>query len=720
MGIFLSQKKDNLEQYLDHIFDEIDPNIKLDKEQKDAVTADDKYQLVIAGAGTGKTTTVTAKVKYLVDIKNVDPNRILVMSYTKKATEELRRRINIDLNIPADVTTFHSLGYRYLRHLNPGKKIVPLDNNRKSEIFLNYLKEKIFPYQDKIKKMINLFNDETIHWQDPNKHIYGPYFQEHFKEFNSFDEYFHSYIEKKINETSDIAVKATDIADSLANSEYPRTIKRERTKSKPEAIIANFLYCNNIDYTYEKVYDELVGDSKIYRPDFTVDVGGEKIYIEYFGLSGNKLDNKSYDKIRQQKTKYHQEKHNKFIALDYKPNKGYLNDLRTQLESYGAILKPLPIETIYRRLLEQNPLAEFFGLESFLYETIEIIKNSEKVHSVNDVKQLCAKTIAKSLPANRNTMQEQYEWITDFWNYYDKSRIIIEGEAIDFNDMIKKPLVDFDKLDPNFAQYDYIIVDEYQDISAIRYELLRATVDRCNSKLMVVGDDWQSIYSFMGGKIRYIYDFNFFFPGAKQYQISKTYRNSQSLIDCAGEFIMRNKSQLKKSLVSDKNQTNPIGIIGCKKDQSVDYLKNTIKSIHEKYQADSVLVLTHTNFSIRTILHDIALKDSAENKVSIKGIPNFYFDLMTIHKSKGLTYDWVIIMPLSSHFPRDPFSRFWIVDLFRNNPEREQIDYPEFRRLFYVALTRGKKKVIIICDKEKTKRSKYINEIEKILQEQNN
>lgn len=718
MSVFNKEKPNcNLDLYLNHIFDKIDPNIKLDEEQKAAVLGDDKYSLVIAGAGTGKTTTVAAKVKYLVDIKHIDPQKILVMSYTKKATEELRRRINIDFNIPADVTTFHSLGYRYLRYLNPDKKIIPLDNNTKNQIFLNYLKEKVFPYQNQLEEMMELFNDNTITWENPSKHTYGPYFKEHFREFNSFDDYFASYIAKKISETKDIVDRVTRITDDLVNSEYPRTIKNERTKSKGEAIIANYLYCNNIDYTYEKVYDELVGDSKVYRPDFTVDIGGEKIYIEFFGLSGNKLDNQSYERIRRQKEAYHHLKNNKFIALDYKPNRGYLADLGKALESYGATLRPKSIEEIYHSLLEHNPLAEFFGLKDFLYETIEVIKNSEKIHSGKEVMEICNKAILNTFPNRRIIMQKQYAWLVDFWSYYNDARVNGNNEAIDFSDMIKKPLLNLNELDPNLAKFDYIIVDEYQDISAVRYELLRATVDRCNAKLMVVGDDWQSIYSFMGGKIRYIYDFDFFFPNAKKYYITKTYRNSQSLINYAGKFIMRNNSQVKKSLVSSKNQPNPISLITYNKDDYINTLKTLIKKIHQKHPNDSVLALTYTNFSIRTILKDNGLRDSAENKVSIKGIPNFYFDLMTIHKSKGLTYDWVIVMPLTNRFPHDPISKFWINDLFRNNPEKEQIEYPEFRRLFYVAITRAKKKVIIICSEKKNWRSRYINEIEQIMKE---
>ena len=106
--------------YLDNILKEIDPKILLDEEQRRVVLSDEDYMLVVAGAGTGKTTTVAAKVRYLVEQKNVDPKQILVISFTNKAVNELKERINEGLLIPCPITTFHSAGYAILRK---GKKI---------------------------------------------------------------------------------------------------------------------------------------------------------------------------------------------------------------------------------------------------------------------------------------------------------------------------------------------------------------------------------------------------------------------------------------------------------------------------------------------------------------------------------------------------------------------------------------------------------------------
>ena len=148
--------------YFETMYEGIDANIKLDEDQIKAILAEEDYTLIIAGAGTGKTTTIVSKVKYLVDIKKVDPQKIIVISYTKKATEELEKRIVIDFKIPARVTTFHSLGLKYIREIFKSHKCYVVDQNQRNQIFLDYFKTKIFPNKEKVKEILNIFNKDQI------------------------------------------------------------------------------------------------------------------------------------------------------------------------------------------------------------------------------------------------------------------------------------------------------------------------------------------------------------------------------------------------------------------------------------------------------------------------------------------------------------------------------------------------------------------------------
>lgn len=127
--------------YFDNILKQIDPNIQLDEEQHRAVITDDDYCLLVAGAGAGKTTTMAAKVKYLVERKHIDPSEIIVISYTNKAIGELRDRINKGPGIPAKICTFHAFAYDIVRQFSTEP---PEINFSSQQIIFDMLEKTIF------------------------------------------------------------------------------------------------------------------------------------------------------------------------------------------------------------------------------------------------------------------------------------------------------------------------------------------------------------------------------------------------------------------------------------------------------------------------------------------------------------------------------------------------------------------------------------------------
>lgn len=222
-NMILENEYNKYKDYFLNMYNEIDDNVKLDKEQIKAILADEKYSLIIAGAGTGKTTTMASKVKYLVDIKHVDPSKILVMSYTKKATEELESRINGDFNIPAVVTTFHSLAYTYIRKIFYDRKCYVVDNNLKNQIFLDYFKEKIFPFKDRVKEVIDVFDKNKIY----KNFVFSEYFINNYFKYSTYDEFFNAYKNHKLEEARERGLKQTvdSLIEKRLNGEYIRTIK---------------------------------------------------------------------------------------------------------------------------------------------------------------------------------------------------------------------------------------------------------------------------------------------------------------------------------------------------------------------------------------------------------------------------------------------------------------------------------------------------------------
>ena len=137
--------------YFDSILKDIDPNIKLDEEQRRAVITDDDYCLLVAGAGAGKTTTMAAKVKYLVEKKHINPEEIIVISYTNKAIGELRERINSCLGIPAKICTFHAFAFEIVKRFS----VEPPEINFSSyQIIFDMLEKSIFNNKQLMRNLV--------------------------------------------------------------------------------------------------------------------------------------------------------------------------------------------------------------------------------------------------------------------------------------------------------------------------------------------------------------------------------------------------------------------------------------------------------------------------------------------------------------------------------------------------------------------------------------
>lgn len=695
--------------YFDTMYSGIDDNIKLDEEQIKAILCDEDYSLIIAGAGTGKTTTMAAKVKYLVDICNINPQEILVMSYTKKATEELDKRIRLDFGIPVNVTTFHSLGLMYIRSIFKDRKCSVVDDNVKNKIFLQYLTDRLFAKKESLKKLIEVFSQDNLV-------KFGDFFKKNYMNYNTYEEFFKAYKEFRISQITDLDSHIKMQLDHDYNQENIYTIKNELVKSKGEAMIANFLFMHNISYDYEKVYPELLDNNKPYHPDFTVYLGSEEIYIEYFGLS--EVDDGKYNRYKKnmiEKIKYHRIHHNKFIGLDYNEGQNLLSNLRISLEHLGFNLEKKDNREIISKLLDRHSLGQVYSLRNLYFNCIEKIKSS--------VNRNLADTIIKNYlndllnPDEKEISEIQYRFIWDFYKYYQKFLFSSPNEyKFDFPDMIYYANKYISRANDKELNFKYLVIDEYQDISQDKYTLVNNIIIKNHAKIVAVGDDWQSIYAFNGSKIGYIYNFQKYFPYAKILYISRTYRNSKELIRYSGKFVMKNPMQIKKDLISAKSIENPIRFIEF--DDEVNKVKELIINIYLKHPDYKVLILARKNKNIKELFNDENFRDSVGTKVTLAGFEDIKIDAMSIHKSKGLTYDEVIIIGLDRDFPIGNRSNFWIEELFRPKDNEERYAYAEERRVFYVALTRTKNHVFLLVNNDSSLRSPFIEELYQIIKKE--
>lgn len=318
-------------------------------------------------------------------------------------------------------------------------------------------------------------------------------------------------------------------------------------------------------------------------------------------------------------------------------------------------------------------------LRNILY----VDSNIDKVFSTFEYNRLVKTiiTFIKLAKANNYSIKDIYNiYKKTYFNEHQLMKIILEiyllykeelksTNQIDFDDMLiqAKDQVKYNKL-----KYKYIIIDEFQDTSLVRFNLILEIIKYTKAKLFVVGDDYQSIYRFSGCDLNLFINFNKYFKDTKYYYLKYTYRNSNELIKVSTSFIMKNRKQLKKNIESIKNNSKPIKIVFNKKIDSIMYLVNK----------DYLII--------------------GRNNKDIDNIP--YENKLTIHRSKGLEANDVILVnsdSIPTSIKNERILRFVL-----NN--KDYILHEEERRLFYVALTRCKNNIFIMVNK---KMSPFVKEL---------
>ena len=254
----------------------------------------------------------------------------------------------------------------------------------------------------------------------------------------------------------------------------------------------------------------------------------------------------------------------------------------------------------------------------------------------------------------------------------------------------------------------YIIIDEYQDTSYIRFCLINEII-RCTScNLLVVGDDFQSIYKFSGCCLDLFINFEYYFNDCKVLKLENTYRNSQELIDLAGSFIMKNKKQIKKNLVSKKRMESPIKIVYY--DDIVKDFKVLIESIYDELKVP-IMILGRNNEDINMVIDDSFLLDGEKVIYSNNKSIELYY--MTVHKAKGLEEEVVIVINLDDRylgFPNKIKEEKGLRSVFDSY---DSYHFAEERRLFYVAITRTRGYCYLFSNKKKP--SIFVKEMERMI-----
>ena len=289
-----------------------------------------------------------------------------------------------------------------------------------------------------------------------------------------------------------------------------------------------------------------------------------------------------------------------------------------------------------------------------------------------------------------NLYKSNYNDINYLLNLYQKShfinkiyfKIILEiyhiynqelesSNLYDFNDMIK---IATNNINNNIIKtnYKYIIIDEFQDTSLNRFKLIDAIMKQNNAKIFVVGDDYQSIYRFSGCNLDIFLNFNKLVSNLNIINLDYNYRNPKEIIDVANSFIMKNKNQIKKETICLKNINKPIKICFYKNKRTA--IEKILKYIDTKY-----LILGRNN--------------TDKDLFNVQDKP-----FLTIHKSKGLEEDNIILINLTNNNNSLP-SKIKNHKIINKLIKTDYYPYEEERRLFYVALTRTRNNIYLLVPK---------------------
>ena len=642
----------------------------LDKQQRRSIVSEEDNCLVVSSAGSGKTSSIVGKVRYLIDIKHINPQNILLISYTNKAAAELTERMNI---AGLRGYTFHKLAIDIIGKAT-GQKPSIYDNT--DALFVK-IYHKLLEDEDFKKSIVEYFVDYQAQEAD----------WEHRKNERR----------QQLSELKEVRLKA-QFPDMDGKTIYVR--------SEQEQKICFVLSSLGVKFRYEEPYEHPLADEmhSQYNPDFSIyferDGKTKRIYLEHFGVDEHGLvptwfakdKGITYEEANQKYNDgitWKKAAHEKFgtVLLTTSSADVHYSDIRhtlkASLENVGVPVQEKTDAELYDMVLPPNSKQEKAFIR-LVVTFVTLIKSSCK--SIQEVLKQ-AKNVGdkRSIFIIKRIFQPVYE------RYIEELR---NNNQIDFTDAILQATEICRSSHP--VKYEYIIVDEFQDISVDRYNFLKVLREgNPPAKLYCVGDDWQSIYRFSGSDMALFNQFPDYFGSTEINRIETTYRFGEPLVSLSSQFIQRNKAQLKKD-IHPFNPQAKTELQFCAYERR-DYC-NAIGQLVASIPADKSIFLLG-RYSFDDYYLSFLYKSVKEGNRFYYFIGDRKIEFLTVHKSKGLEADYVIILQCNKDtygFPSmvsdDPVLDYVLT-------KSDQYPYGEERRLFYVAITRAKIKTYVLYDR---------------------
>lgn len=650
---FIENKLEQFKSFFDTV--ESQP---LTYNQRKACVINEKYNLVLAGAGTGKTSTMVGRAGYLIHAGLAQPEQILMLAFGNDAAKEMRGRIEEKIQMDElSAKTFHSFGKEIITHV---EGVVPSINKMaEDERLKTHFVDEQFKRLMLNKEYQSLLITYFIRFAYPYKNPFN------FKNLGEYNKY----------------IRENDI----------RTLQGELVKSYEECEIANFLFQQGITYQYEANYQVNTSgpDFRVYQPDFYLPE--EDIYIEHFGVDENNrtppfIDQAKYIEGMRWKRQLHEKHQTKLIeTYSYQKRQGNLTQLLgVALVEAQVVFNPVPNDELLSTLEEFGQVSAFSHL---LSQLLTLIKSS-----LLSIKQFISKADQHD---DKERMLAAAHLFDPIYSAYQQH--LIETDTIDFDDMIAKAITHIES-HRYISPFTHILVDEFQDISAGRARMIKALLAQySDSTLFCVGDDWQAIYQFTGSDVSITKNFEQHFGKAATSMLDQTFRFNNKIGEVAAKFISQNPAQIQKKIQSYHNVDHAaVSLLKTSDNQAGVSAALSLINAREDEKA-SVLILVRFKHDKPDITQ---LKRSHAN-LDIK--------VMTAHAAKGKEADYVIVLGLQKGkfgFPSEKTSHPLLEILL---PQSEPYPYAEERRLFYVALTRAKHHVYLVSDANKA--SEFIREL---------
>jgi len=658
--------------------------VTLDPDQAAAIAMTNGNALVAARAGSGKTRTIVTRAAFLVKHCRVAPSELLILAFNKKAATEIGDRLtSLECACP-HVMTFHALAYALV---HPEQSLV-YDDEKTGNLLQTTV----------LQQVINGLLDQD-EWGDRVRDLMLRHFRADWEHL----------IEMALTGS---------MAEGLAfrRSLVTETLRGEYVKSRGEQLIANFLFEHDVPYLYERNH---WWKGRNYRPDFTLE--GRNVVIEYFGLEGDP----SYDEQSQEKRAFWAKKPD-WRFLEYGPElvgspgevAGWAR-LRADLEALGVPLRRLSDEEIWERIRERTLTRFASTLRTFVGRCR---KTSSSVETLAD-------RLRRYIPAD--DLERRYLDIatTVLGDYLER---LSQENREDFDGLMERAaqLVEivttaFDRKSGSgdLANIRFVMVDEFQDMSPLFIRLLKAIrLRNPGVQILGVGDDWQAINSFAGSDLNYFEGFESHFEPASRTSISTNYRSAQRVVDLGNKIMAgrggparsRNGAPLGSVEVADLADLCPAAEETSRwpGDQITPAVRRLLRA--PVSEGKTVALLARRD----GIPYFVPTKKNATRSISrLEALGQRWTEgmsktekglvaLSTAHSFKGKEADVVIVLDaVDRSYPL--IHPDWIFTRVFGDSVAKLID--DERRLFYVACTRARERLILLT--EGHRESEFLNQV---------